>query len=83
MVVTGGSGRTEAVRADEPYFTRLWQLLQPTYSGTERVSGAWEGGRYPAVRLTVVWGLTGVGGWPRTDSAPGVMWRWRVRTSCS
>ncbi|MFE2211840.1 hypothetical protein ACFW93_07620 [Streptomyces canus] len=71
MVVTGGSGRTEAVRSDEPYFTRLWQLLQPTDSGTERVSGAWEEGRYPAVRLTVVWGLTGVGGWPRTDSAPG------------
>ncbi|WP_406172265.1 hypothetical protein [Streptomyces canus] len=71
MVVTGGSGRTEAVRSDEPYFTRLWQLLQPTYSGTERVSDAWEEGRYPAVRVTVVWGLTGVGGWPRTDSAPG------------
>ncbi|WUO77539.1 hypothetical protein OHT68_18405 [Streptomyces canus] len=71
MVVTGGSGRTEAVRSDEPYFTRLWQLLQPTYSGTERVSDAWEEGRYPAVRVTVVWGLTSVGGWPRTDSAPG------------
>ncbi|MET7730970.1 hypothetical protein ABZT02_06340 [Streptomyces sp. NPDC005402] len=71
MVVTGGSGRTQAVRVDEPYFTRLWQLLQPTYTGTERVSDAWEEGRYPAVRFTVLWGLTGVGGWPRTDSAPG------------
>jgi hypothetical protein len=71
MVVTGGSGRTKAVRADEPYFTRLWQLLEPTYTGTERVSDAWEEGRYPPVRFTVLWGLTGVGGWPRTDSAPG------------
>ena len=71
MVVTGGSGRTRAVRADEPYFTRLWQLLQPTYTATERVSDAWEEGRYPRVRITVLWGLTGVGGWPRTDSAPG------------
>ena len=71
MIVTDGSGGTKTVRSDEPYFTRLWQLLQPTYSGTERVSGAWEEGRYPAVRFTVVWGLTGVGGWPRTDSAPG------------
>jgi hypothetical protein len=71
MIVTGGSGGTKTVRSDEPYFTRLWQLLQPTYSGTERVSGAWEEGRYPAVRFTVVWGLTGVGGWPQTDSAPG------------
>ncbi|MET7690136.1 hypothetical protein ABZT06_19490 [Streptomyces sp. NPDC005483] len=71
MVVTGDSGRTKAVRADEPYFTRLWQLLQPTYTGTERVSDGWEEGRYPPVRFTVLWGLTGVGGWPRTDSAPG------------
>lgn len=71
MVVTGGSGRTKTVRNDEPYFSRLWQLLQPMYPGKERVSGAWEEGRYPAVRFTVVWGLTGVGGWPRTDSAPG------------
>ncbi|MEU1480120.1 hypothetical protein [Streptomyces sp. NPDC005760] len=71
MVVTGGSGRTRAVRADEPYFTRLWQLLEPTYTATERVSDAWEKGRYPAVRFTVLWGLTGVGGRPRTDSAPG------------
>ncbi|MFF1718962.1 hypothetical protein [Streptomyces sviceus] len=71
VVVTGGSGRTRAVRADEPYFSRPWQLLQPTYTGTERVSDAWEEGRYPPVRFTVLWGLTGVGGWPRTDSAPG------------
>lgn len=71
MVVTGGSGRAEAVRSDEPYFTRLWQLLRPTYTGTERVSDTWEEGRYPPVRMTVTWGLTGVGGWPQTDSAPG------------
>ncbi|MET8075097.1 hypothetical protein [Streptomyces sp. NPDC005303] len=71
MVVTGGSSRAQTVRADEPYFTRLWQLLQPTYTGTERISDTWEEGRYPPVRFTVFWGLTGVGGWPRTDSAPG------------
>ncbi|MFK4106004.1 hypothetical protein ACI2L1_39305 [Streptomyces sp. NPDC019531] len=71
MVVTGASGRTKAVRSHEPYFDRLWRLLQPTDMGTERVSDAWEEGRYPPVRITVVWGLTGVGGWPQTDSAPG------------
>ncbi|WP_449351820.1 hypothetical protein [Streptomyces shaanxiensis] len=71
MVVTGGTGRTEAVRSDEPYFARLWELLQPTYAGTERVSDSWQEGRYPPARITVVWGLTGVGGWPRTHSAPG------------
>ncbi|WP_406122969.1 hypothetical protein [Streptomyces sp. NBC_00989] len=71
LVVSGGTGRTEAWRSGEPSFARLWTLLQPTYAGTERVSPEWEAGRYPAVRITVVWGLTGVGGWPRTSRAPG------------
>jgi hypothetical protein len=71
LVVAGGSGRTTAVRSGEAYFARLWQLLQPTYTGTERVSEAWAEGGYPPVRMTVVWGLTGVGGWPQTNSAPG------------
>ncbi|MFJ9249240.1 hypothetical protein [Streptomyces sp. NPDC101776] len=71
LVVAGGTGRTEAWRSGESSFARLWTLLQPTYAGTERVSQEWEAGRYPAVRITVVWGLTGVGGWPRTSRAPG------------
>lgn len=71
VVVAGGSGRTTAVRSGEPHFARLWQLLQPTYTGTERVSQAWADGGYPRVRITVIWGLTGVGGWPQTNSAPG------------
>jgi hypothetical protein len=71
LVVAGDTGRTEAWRSGEPSFARLWTLLQPTYAGTERVSPEWEAGRYPTVRITVVWGLTGVGGWPRTSRAPG------------
>ena len=71
MVVVAGTERTRAVRSDEPAFARLWELLQPTYAGTERVSDRWQEGRYPPPRITVVWGLTGVGGWPQTDSAPG------------
>ena len=71
LVVAGDSGRTETWRSGESSFARLWTLLQPTYAGTERVSQEWEAGRYPAVRITVVWGLTGVGGWPRTSRAPG------------
>ncbi|MFF4251241.1 hypothetical protein ACFY1L_08550 [Streptomyces sp. NPDC001663] len=71
MVVTGGSARTTALRSGEPEFARLWQLLQPTYTGTQRVPQAWAEGRYPPVRITVVWGLTGVGGWPQTNRAPG------------
>lgn len=71
MVVVGDSGRTTAVRSGRPYFIRLWQLLEPAYTGTERVPEAWEEGRYPPVRITVVWGLTGIGGWPQTDAPPG------------
>ncbi|WSQ11378.1 hypothetical protein OG604_28550 [Streptomyces sp. NBC_01231] len=71
VVVAGGSGRTAVVRSGEPGFDLLWALLQPTYTGTERVPEDWAEGRYPPVRMTVMWGLTGVGGWPQTDSAPG------------
>ncbi|MEU5596546.1 hypothetical protein [Streptomyces sp. NPDC020298] len=72
MIVSGGTGTTTtALRSGEPAFDRLWQLLQPTYTRTEPVPTAWSQGRYPAVRLTVVWGLTGVGGWPQSHRAPG------------
>ncbi|MER5751696.1 hypothetical protein [Streptomyces sp. NPDC002088] len=71
MIVAGGSGRTTVVRSGESAFAGLWQLLQPTYTGTERVPDAWAEGRYPPVHMTVVWGLTGVGGWPQTNRPPG------------
>lgn len=71
VVVTAGTGRTEAWRAGELAFDRLRGLLDPAYSGTERVPEEWAEGRYPRVRFTVLWGLTGVGGWPQTRRAPG------------
>ncbi|MET9758374.1 hypothetical protein ABZ016_04865 [Streptomyces sp. NPDC006372] len=71
MVVAGGTGRAAAVRSGEPAFARLWQLLQPERTETERVPEAWTQGRFPPVRLTVVWGLSGVGGWPSTNRPPG------------
>nr|WP_229864013.1 hypothetical protein [Streptomyces djakartensis] len=71
MVVAGGTGRATAVRSGEPAFARLWQLLQPMHAGSERVPEDWAEGRYPPVRLTVVWGLSGVGGWPSTNRPPG------------
>ncbi|WP_246101375.1 hypothetical protein [Streptomyces cyaneus] len=71
MVVAGGTGRTTALRSGESAFARLWQLLQPTYVGTERVAEDWVEGRHPPMRITVVWGLTEVGGWPRTNRPPG------------
>ncbi|WBO64276.1 hypothetical protein [Streptomyces camelliae] len=71
LVVTGDAGRTRALRSGEPDFTRLRELLRPDLTGTERVPQAWSDGRYPAVQVTVLWGLTGVGGWPQTHRAPG------------
>jgi|GEM_PF-2683602 len=71
MIVAGGTGQTEVVRSGQQAFARLRQLLRPTYTGTERVPEAWTEGRYPPVVVTVIWGLTGVGGWPETDRAPG------------
>nr|WP_093905497.1 hypothetical protein [Streptomyces sp. cf386] len=71
VVVAGGTGRTTALHSGEPTFARLWQLLQPTYVGTERVPEDWVEGRHPPMRITVIWGLTGVGGWPQTDRPPG------------
>jgi hypothetical protein len=71
LVIEGGTGRTTALHSGERDFTRLWDLLTPTYMGTVRVPDAWTAGDFPRVRATVMWGLSGVGGWPQTDSAPG------------
>ncbi|MDH6217405.1 hypothetical protein [Streptomyces pseudovenezuelae] len=71
VIVAGGTGRTLALRSGEPAFARLSELLQPTYTGTERVPEEWTEGRYPPVNFTVIWGLSGVGGWPQTSRAPG------------
>ncbi|MFJ9119930.1 hypothetical protein ACIRJO_30860 [Streptomyces sp. NPDC102394] len=71
MVVAGGTGRTTVLRSGEAAFACLRRLLAPTYTGTERVPEDWDEGHYPPVHFTVVWGLSGVGGWPRTDRAPG------------
>ncbi|MGW1746144.1 hypothetical protein ACWCRD_11115 [Streptomyces sp. NPDC002092] len=71
MIIAGGTGQTTVLRSGEPAFTRLRQLLRPTYEGTERVPDDWAEGRRPPVAFTVVWGLTGVGGWPQTMRPPG------------
>ncbi|MFE9804957.1 hypothetical protein [Streptomyces sp. NPDC005548] len=71
LVIAGGTGRTTTLHSGERDFGRLWRLLAPRFTGTERVPDAWARGDYPEVRATVVWGLTGVGGWPQTSRAPG------------
>jgi len=71
LVVAGDTGQTTTLRTGEEDFVRFWRLLSPKYTGTERVPEAWVKGSYPRVRATVIWGLTGVGGWPQTSRAPG------------
>lgn len=63
--------RTRTLRSGDAEFARLWDLFRPDEQGTEPVPDAWREGRFPRVRATVVWGLTGIGGWPYTDRAPG------------
>lgn len=70
IVVTNGTGRTKALHTGDRDFTLLRQLLRPTETKSEQVPDAWHQGRYPQVRATVVWGLTGIGGWPYTQRAP-------------
>ncbi len=71
VVVWAETGRTASWHAGEFDFDRLRWLLDPAYTGTERVPEAWTEDRRPPVRFTVLWGLTGVGGWPQTRRAPG------------
>ncbi|MEU6093905.1 hypothetical protein [Streptomyces sp. NPDC047079] len=71
LVVANGTGRTTTLRSGDRDFALLWQLTSPAETRTEPVPDAWTRGRYPRVRATVVWGLTGIGGWPYTRRAPG------------
>ncbi|WP_410093197.1 hypothetical protein [Streptomyces sp. me109] len=71
LVVAGGTGHTTLLRPGDGDFALLWRLLTPRFTGTERVPDAWAAGDYPAARATVIWGMTGIGGWPQTSRAPG------------
>nr|WP_237693567.1 hypothetical protein [Streptomyces sp. SID2888] len=71
FVVANGSGRTTMLRTGNGDFALLWQLLKPEEVRSEPVPDSWHEGRYPEVRATVMWGLTGIGGWPYTQRAPG------------
>ncbi|MGW7297707.1 hypothetical protein [Streptomyces sp. NPDC054829] len=71
IVVAGGAGQPTAVPSGEERFAQLWELMKPSFNGTEPVPDAWREGKHPPVRISVVWGLTGVGGWPMTGSIPG------------
>ncbi len=44
LVIEGGTVHDRAALRERD-FTRLWDLLTPTYMGTERVPDAWTAGR--------------------------------------
>ncbi|MEV8568407.1 hypothetical protein AB0436_22990 [Streptomyces sp. NPDC051322] len=67
LVIAAGSGRSETLTAEDADFIRLFGLLNPQSTDTEPAPED----RAPQVRASVVWGLSGVGGWPQTDRAPG------------
>lgn len=66
-----GGARTSTFRSGDARFARLWDLFRPDETRSEKVPWAWQEGRLPRVRATVVWGLTGIGGWPYTQRTPG------------
>ncbi|MFD7296582.1 hypothetical protein ACFV9W_25115 [Streptomyces sp. NPDC059897] len=73
VVIAPGAaaGPSVAVHYEDRDFARLERLTTGFDTVTERVPEAWQEGRFPPVVATVVWGLTGVGGWPQTHRAPG------------
>ncbi|MHC5259802.1 hypothetical protein ACYSUO_18140 [Streptomyces sp. UC4497] len=66
-----GAGASVTLRDEDRNFARLERLTTGFDTVTERVPEAWQEGRFPPVVATVIWGLTGVAGWPDTHSAPG------------
>ncbi|MER5442363.1 hypothetical protein [Streptomyces sp. NPDC002790] len=73
VVIAPGAaaGSSEALHYEDRNFARLERLTTEFDTVTERVPEAWQEGRFSPVVATVVWGLTGVAGWPETHRAPG------------
>ncbi|WP_353944313.1 hypothetical protein ABII15_23780 [Streptomyces sp. HUAS MG91] len=73
VVIAPGAadGPSVSLHYEDPDFARLEQLTAEFDAVTERVPSAWDDGRFPPVVATIVWGMTGVGGWPETRRAPG------------
>ncbi|MEV0092058.1 hypothetical protein [Streptomyces sp. NPDC050738] len=67
LVIPMGGGAPASLSERDADFAVLKALMQPRFARTERTPE----GLSPTVRATVIWGLTGVGGWPQTDRAPG------------
>ncbi|MBO0517837.1 hypothetical protein J0695_39765, partial [Streptomyces beijiangensis] len=67
LVIPMGGGSPASLSERDPDFAVLSAMMRPQNAHTEHVPEGFE----PTVRATVVWGLSGVGGWPQTDRAPG------------
>lgn len=72
VVIAPGAaaGPSVALHYEDRNFARLERLTTGFDTVTERVPEDWQEGHFPPVVATVVWGLTGVGGWPETHRAP-------------
>ncbi|MEU6842919.1 hypothetical protein ABZ930_13740 [Streptomyces sp. NPDC046716] len=73
VVIAPGAkaGPSVSLHYEDPNFDRLERLTAEFDAVTERVPDDWDDGRFPPVVATIVWGLTGVAGWPETQRAPG------------
>ncbi|MFI5657306.1 hypothetical protein [Streptomyces sp. NPDC051684] len=73
VVIAPGApaGPSVALHSEDRNFDRLERLTTGFDTVTERVPDDWQEGHFPPVVATIVWGLTGVAGWPQTHRAPG------------
>ncbi|MET8133372.1 MULTISPECIES: hypothetical protein [unclassified Streptomyces] len=66
LTIAGDTGRTTTLHNEDPDFGRLWRLLSPRYTGTEKAPDGWKDGHLPEPQATVIWGVTGAGDGTRT-----------------
>jgi hypothetical protein len=66
LTIAGDTGRATTLHNEDPDFGRLWRLLSPRYTGTEKAPDGWKDGHLPEPQATVIWGVTGPGDGTRT-----------------
>ncbi|MFD8736445.1 hypothetical protein ACFV06_16245 [Streptomyces sp. NPDC059618] len=66
LTIAGDTGRTTTLHNADPDFGRLWRLLSPRYTGTQKAPDGWRDGHLPELQATVIWGVTGPGDGTRT-----------------
>jgi hypothetical protein len=66
LTIAGDTGRTTTLHNEDPDFGRLWRLLSPRYTGTQKAPDGWKDGHLPEPQATVIWGVTGPADGTRT-----------------